>query len=145
MSKKKNIFRKIYEGFYLNIYIIIPLIVLVVYIVSYFATDFNLNNIKTFNKNKIEISITIAGILLTIMGLFASLPNTEFRKLMKKYNHDKIINRTLFLGVIASLFTVILSVIERLILIQSILFIVAITETIIASVWIYKTLMYIND
>lgn len=145
MVKKKNIYRKIYEKFYLNIYIIVPLIVLFLYFISYIFLDFNLNDIVTYNENKIEISMTIAGILLTIMGLFTSLPDTEFRKLMKQFNHDKIINRTLFVGVLSSMFTVILSIIEKLIWIQSVLFIINITETIIASIWLYKTLMHIND
>ena len=145
MVEKKNFFRTIYEKFNLNIYIIVPLIVLLLYFVSDLLFGFNLADIKTYNENKIEISITISGILLTIMGLFTSLPNTKFRELMKKYNHDKIVNRTLLIGVLSSIFTVILSVSEKLIIIESALFIIGITETIIASIWLYKTLMHIND
>lgn len=145
MHKIKNQKRKLYEKFYLNIYFIVPCIVLILYLLIYIFTGYRLSDSQSFNSSKIEISITIAGILLTIMGLFTSLPNTEFRQLMKKYNHDKIINRTLFFGVIASIFTVILSVIEKLIAFQSILFVIALTETIVASIWLYKTLININD
>ena len=145
MNKRKNQRRKAYEKFCLNIYLIVPFLVVLLYFLICYLTEYNLSNSQNFNENKIEISITIAGILLTIMGLFTSLPNTKFRQLMKKYNHDKIINKTLFYGVMTSIITVILAVIEKMILAQSIFFIIAMTETVIASIWLYKTLMYIND
>lgn len=144
MIKRKNTYRKIYEKFNLNIFIIAPLIVITLYFASYYLLDFNLSSIVTYNYYKIEISMAIAGILLMIMGLFTSLPSTNFRKLMKQYGHDKIIYRTLFFGVLSSLFTVLFAVAEVLVGAQSILFIISITETIIASIWLYSTLMHIN-
>lgn len=142
----KNIRRNIFEYFMLRIYIFAPLVTLLLYyLVLVLILNFNLSVISTFNETKIEISLTITSILLTIMGLFASLPNTEFRVMMKKYGHDKIINGTLFIGVISSLLLILFAVSEVCIKLQVLLFLISVTETFVASIWLYKTLKHINS
>lgn len=145
MIKLKNLKRTIYEKFNLYIYLIIPLLVLLAYLVCNVLFDFKLTEIKTLNKHIIDISLTLSGILLTILGLFLALPNTEFRQLMKKYNHDKIINNTLTIGILTMLATTLLSTIEKLPNIASLLFLIGFTETILASVWMHQTLKHINN
>lgn len=145
MKKIKNGFRTLYEKVNIYIYIVLPIGILILYKFINCISGFNLMVINTYKENVLDISMALVALLLTIMGLFTSLPNTEMRELMKKYSHDKIINRTLFLGVLTSLLTLILSIIEKCLFLQSILFIVSIVETLVASIWLYKTLMYIND
>lgn len=145
MIKSKNFKRTIYEKFNLYIYIIVPIIVLVTYLILNICFKFSLTDVKTLNEKIIDISLTLAGILLTILGLFLALPNTKFRELMKKYKHDMIINNTLIIGILTLLATTFLSAIEKFPNVTSILFLIGFTETIIASIWIYNILKHINN
>ena len=145
LEKLNNTKRTVYEKFNLHIYIIVPAIILIIYSILNLLFNFTLTEINTLNEKIIDISLTLAGILLTILGLFLALPSTKFRELMKEYGHDKIIGNTLIIGILTLLVTTILSVMEKLPLIASLLFLVGFTETIIASIWIYQTLKYINN
>lgn len=143
--KSKSNKRRLYEKFNIYLYINVPLISLVFYGIIRYCTSFSLKKIVTFNNSKIEIFIAIAGILLTIMGLFISLPGNEFRKLMKKYGHDKIIMRILFIGILSSLLGLILAISELFINLQVLFFIITMTETILATWWMYDIFKYIGN
>ena len=145
MVETKNLKRTIYEKFNLHIYIFIPLIVLAIYFILNHYFDFDISKIKTLNEKLIDISLTLAGILLTILGLFMALPSTEGRKLLKRYGHNKILTKTLIIGTLALLFTTLLSALEIQTIMTYVLLIIGFVETIIASIWIYKMIEIIEN
>lgn len=140
----KNLKRKCFEKFNIYIYFFIPAVVVTVYLLCKKIFNFNLNSLNTFNYEVINISLAFTGILLTLMGLFASLPNSEFIQLLKKYNHDKILYRTLFLGTISFFITILLSIFEVFSYLKPIFFLIGISESIIASINIYLILIYLE-
>lgn len=127
--------RWIYEKFNLYIYIAIPTLIISIYLL--FFKDAQLSEIDSYNQYKFEFVLTMLSVLLTILGLMFTLPENSYRKLMKKFKHDEIINNTIFSGVITSILFIILLIVELLPTIQEILFITVVCEVLIASWWIY--------
>lgn len=145
MVKFKKRKRSMYENFNLYIYIYVPSFVLLIYFMLNSYYGFDLVAIKTLNSKLIDISLALSGTLLTILGLFLTLPNTKGRILLKRYGHDKILTTTLIVGIVSFLFTILLDALEIGTCIKYIIFIVGFVETIIASIWIYKMLEVIDD
>lgn len=127
--------RCIYELYNLYIYFTIPVVV-VLFIL--FFIGFEDLPLEVFQNFKIEISLSLIGVLLTILGLFASLPDSNFLKLLKRYNHDTILYRTLLLGILSSAVVVALTLIGKFEKGQYIMLIVSLVETVIASIHIYR-------
>lgn len=127
--------RCIYELYNLYIYFTIP-VIMVLFIL--FFIGFEDLPLEVFQNFKIEISLSLIGVLLTILGLFASLPDSNFLKLLKRYNHDTILYRTLLLGILSSAVVVALTLIGKFEKGQYIMLIVSLVETVIASIHIYR-------
>ena len=95
--------RKIYEKFNLYVYFIVPIFLLLLH---YFFVNYRQINIletSSFAESNFEFVLTMLGVLLTIFGLMFTLPDNEYRKIMKKYKHEKIIFNTIFCGIVSSL------------------------------------------
>ncbi|MEG0601215.1 MAG: hypothetical protein RR494_13680 [Vagococcus sp.] len=137
--------RKIYEKINLYIYLFVPLNLILVHhlLKKYFRM--NLLNTNSFLDKSFEFVLTMLGVLLTIFGLMFTLPDNEYRKLMKKYNHDKIIFNTIFSGITSSLVFIILNFFEISIYGQEILFIIIFSEVAVSTWWIFRTLKAINS
>lgn len=135
--------RWIYEKFNIYIYLIIPIFITSIYFLCF--KDFQLSKIQNYNQYNFEFVLTMLGALLTILGLMFTLPENNYRRLMKKYKHDEIINNTIFSGIISSLVFIVLLIIEVLPSIQEFLFITVICEVLIASWWMYRTLKNITS
>lgn len=135
--------RKVYEHLNLYIYLYIPVSLAVLYSVIVHITGnvFLLND--TFIDNSIEISLTILGILLTLLGLFAALPKTKYDEGMEKYGYYKIIFNTLFIGVLATIIHLITNLLSLSETLEVYLFIIYMSETVVATVWIYRILRLI--
>ena len=104
-----------------------------------YKTGFNLGHTPAFEKNKFDFFIKITGMFLTVMSLFISLPSSKNIEVIRKYRRDLIIVRTLSIGIVCSVFGLVLTMIEVLLGLQSVLFIIVMTETILATIWLYGT------
>lgn len=133
-----NFIRICFEKINLYIYVAFPFVVTVIYMIIRSELNWDFISIPTFQKYSFELVLSFFGVLLTLLGLFAALPNTKFKKLLKFYNHMKIINRTLAIGIFSALIFLILYLFESNSLLQEIMFIFAITETLIATRRIYS-------
>ncbi|PTQ84740.1 hypothetical protein C8U37_107108 [Trichococcus patagoniensis] len=132
--------RKLKEHLNIYVYIYFPLLVSILFYLISLHTNENLifsNNLKIYS---VEISLSILGILLTILGLFAALPENKYEGAMKKYNYYNIIFNTLFFGILAAVVHLVATLIGICVSLQVYLFLIYISETIIATVWIYKIL-----
>ncbi|OFN02599.1 hypothetical protein HMPREF2626_01410 [Aerococcus sp. HMSC062A02] len=140
--KRKNIriSRIVFEKTVLHSYFLLPLVSSLVY---YLFFNFPLEEIGPFLSNILNVQLSFLGILLTLFGLITALPDTNFTKLLQKYGHNKLVSRTLLLGVISSLVSILCSLFEFLNAIQTYLFIVTFSETLILSIWLYKVTKYI--
>lgn len=136
--------RKIYEKFNIYIYLAVPSMVCLVYFLLSNYCIFDLEMIKKYQEHKFEVALSMLGVLLTVYGFMMSLPENNFRSLMRRYKHDEIINNTIFFGIMASLVFVILYLLELLPNIQDYVFIFFMSEVVIATTWIYKVLKYIG-
>lgn len=137
--------RKIYEKINLYIYLFVPLSLILVHHLLKIYFRMNLLNTNSFSDKSFEFVLTMLGVLLTIFGLMFTLPDNEYRKLMKKYNHDKIIFNTIFSGITSSLVFIILNFSEISTYGQEILFIIIFSEVTVSTWWIFRTLKAINS
>ena len=137
--------RKIYEKINLYVYLFVPLSLIVVHHLLKKYLQMNLLNTNSFSDKSFDFVLTMLGVLLTIFGLMFTLPDNEYRKLMKKYNHDKIIFNTIFSGITSSLIFIILNFSEIATYGQEILFIIIFSEVAVSTWWIFRTLKAINS
>lgn len=145
MPIKKRYGRILYEKINIYVYCIIPLIVISLYLIISRLLDFDLNKIQTFNGEIINISLTLTGVLLTLMAIFASFSNSEFIKYLKEYKHEIIFYRTIFCGIVFLLITIIISVMEILTVLKPIFFLAGFTETIIVTKKVYDILVNLDN
>lgn len=143
--KFQNIKRTLFEWFNLNIFIIVPLLSFIGYGTLVFSTDYSLINTPSFQNHKVEVFMSITGMLLTAMSIYITLPDTEFRELMSRYGHDRIMGGALFIGTMSSLIGLFFAVTDVLAHTQALLFILSVVETGIVSVWLFKIFKYINN
>lgn len=115
-----------------------------IYIMLVKFNIYNLANSANYNNHKFEFVLTMLGSLLTIYGLMFSLPENKYRKLMRKYGHDKIINNTIFIGIISSIIFILLLLFDLFAVLQDLLFLVICSEVCIATFKIYFALKFIS-
>lgn len=132
--------RKLYEKLNLNIYIIFPIIVVLIYLLLYILFDFQLSDFQNFNFYQFDCVLAMLIILLIVLGLIRLLPENRYRKMMRKYGHDKILYNTMFYGIVSSMSFIFVFFIDKTVIIQEFLFIIAFCETTIATIWILRTL-----
>ena len=132
--------RKIYEKFNLYVYFVVPIILLLLHYFFVNCRQINILDTSSFAENNFEFVLTMLGVLLTIFGLMFTLPNNEYRKLMKRYKHGEIIFNTIFCGIVSSLAFMALYFIETPVQIQEFLFIIIFSEVAISTWWIFRTL-----
>lgn len=141
IKRKRRInMRKIYEKFNLYIYFVLPIILLLLHYFFVNYRQINILDTSSFSASNFEFVLTMLGVLLTIFGLMFTLPDNDYRKLMRKYKHEKIIFNTIFCGIISSLVFILLYFIESSIQIQELLFIIIFSEVTISTWWIFRTL-----
>lgn len=137
--------RKLYELINIRSYIIFPLLICSIYLFVNRESQYSISKLENYQIYGFEFVLTILGILLTLLGLMFSLPNNQYRHLMKKYKHDEIIFNTIFIGIAASIGFIILFFFDAFYKFQELLFIVIILELAISSYRVYKTLKFISQ
>ena len=136
--------RLFYEKFNVYIYLIAPLLLILLHYILVNFAHTNILDTKNFSERVFEFVLTMFGVLLTIFGFIFTLPDNEYRKLMKKYKHDKIIYNTIFCCILSSLLFMTFYFMEIATFMQEILFIIIFSEVTIATWWIFRTLKAIN-
>lgn len=130
--------RWIYEKFNIHIYIVIPL--LFILLISRFA---NCISTEGLQEHSIEVSLTFFGVFLTLMGILVAFPSSEKLALLQRYKHTQIVFLTLACGIISSLLLLISGLLKYHEY-SLYLFIIMITETVIATVKLYGMSKFIN-
>lgn len=131
-------FRWIYEKFNIHIYIIIPS--LLILLISHFA---NCIPTEGLQEHSIEVSLTFFGVFLTLMGILVAFPSSKKLALLQRYKHTQIVFLTLSCGIISSLLLLISGLLKYHEY-SLYLFIIIITETVIATVKLYGMSKFIN-
>lgn len=131
--------RWIYEKFNIHIYIIIPS--LLILLISRFA---NCIPTEGLQEHSIEVSLTFFGVFLTLMGILVAFPSSKKLALLQKYKHIQIVFLTLACGIISSLLLLISGLLKYHEY-SLYLFIIIITETVIATVKLYGMSKFINN
>ena len=132
-------FRCIYEKFNIHIYIIIPS--LLILLISHFA---NCIPTEGLQEHSIEVSLTFFGVFLSLMGILVEFPSSEALALLQRYKHIQIVFLTLACGIISSLLLLISGLLKYHEY-SLYLFIIIITETVIATVKLYGMSKFINN
>lgn len=130
--------RWIYEKFNIHIYIIIPS--LLILLISRFA---NCIPTEGLQEHSIEVSLTFFGVFLTLMGILVAFPSSKKLALLQRYKHTQIVFLTLSCGIISSLLLLISGLLKYHEY-SLYLFIIIITETVIATVKLYGMSKFIN-
>lgn len=136
--------RKMYEKINLYIYIVIPFFMCFIYYFLLKYQIFNLQTVKNYTERKFDFILSLLGTLLTIYGFMMVLPENKFRLLLRKYKQEEIINKTIFIGIIACLAFVLMYLFGFENFYNDLLFIIASTETLISTHKIYNILKYIG-
>lgn len=131
-------YRWIYEKFNIHIYIIIPS--LLILLISHFA---NCIPTEGLQEHSIEVSLTFFGVFLTLMGILVAFPSSKKLALLQRYKHTQIVFLTLTCGIISSLLLLISGLLKYHEY-SLYLFIIIITETVIATVKLYGMSKFIN-
>lgn len=131
-------YRWIYEKFNIHIYIIIPS--LLILLISRFA---NCIPTEGLQEHSIEVSLTFFGVFLTLMGILVAFPSSKKLALLQRYKHTQIVFLTLTCGIISSLLLLISGLLKYHEY-SLYLFIIIITETVIATVKLYGMSKFIN-
>lgn len=131
-------FRWIYEKFNIHIYIIIPS--LLILLISRFA---NCIPTEGLQEHSIEVSLTFFGVFLTLMGILVAFPSSKKLALLQRYKHIQIVFLTLACGIISSLLLLISGLLKYHEY-SLYLFIIIMTETVIATVKLYGMSKFIN-
>ena len=116
----------------------IPIITSFIFLIIYNCTDF-FNNLNSDDSTTIQISGTMIGFLLTAITIFLSLPkNTEYMKRIKKYKHDKIFAKCIFVGLLVLTADIIIWILKVPSIYITWLFIIGLEETLISAYYIYR-------
>lgn len=115
------------------------------WILSEYILNLNFQNVKAYQDYSMDISIGFLSILLTLLGLFLALPNTNYRKLMKRYSHDKIILNNILFGSVSLILFIICSIIGLSISILPYLLLYSILTTLVIAYFLFSAAMYINE
>lgn len=130
--------RWIYEKFNIHIYIIVPS--LLILLISHFT---NCIPTEGLQEHSIEVSLTFFGVFLTLMGILVAFPSSKKLALLQRYKHTQIVFLTLSCGIISSLLLLISGLLKYHEY-SLYLFIIIITETVIATVKLYGMSKFIN-
>ena len=130
--------RWIYEKFNIHIYIIVPS--LLILLISHFT---NCIPTEGLQEHSIEVSLTFFGVFLTLMGILVAFPSSKKLALLQRYKHTQIVFLTLSCGIISSLLLLISGLLKYHEY-SLYLFIIIITETVIATVNLYGMSKFIN-
>ncbi|MGF3114744.1 hypothetical protein ACQV2R_05120 [Facklamia sp. P12937] len=134
--------RKVFEKVNVYIYFVIPFLVCLIYYFLMISNLLNLQAIDNYNNHKFDFVVTLLGTLLTIYGFMMMLPENKFRKALRIYKHDEIINNTIFIGILSSLIFILMYLIGYESWLHDLFFLVTISETTIATIKIFKILRY---
>lgn len=134
-----------FEKFFLNIHYVFAILAFLINTICSKIFDINLLSVEAFNKYSMDINIALLTTLLTMLGIFIALPNTEFRELMKQYNNDTVILNCIFFSIISSLLFIVFSVFNLFTKLLPILLIYEIGLTFILAILLYQFVKYINE
>lgn len=117
-------------------YMIFPIIGKIIFLILYKSDLINLNIIRV--DNIINLSGIFAGFILTAFGVIMSLPDNNFTRIMKKSGYMIIIYRTLLLGVLFFVISMVLGLFTLHLNCISTFFIFGLSEAILTVYYFYK-------
>lgn len=129
-----NIFYEVKMNIVKHAYIYSPIIGIAIY--TALLQNRNLDN--TFTSNIINLSGILAGFLFTSLGIMIALPDNKFTTLLKENGYMKIIYKTMTIGIISFLISMIIGLFSFSTSIMTILFIIGVSETFLSSYYIYR-------
>lgn len=132
------------EAFFIYLHVLLFIFVVFYSLINEIIVKTDFLAISAYKEFSMDICIGILSVLLTLLGLFLALPNTEYRRLMKKYNHDKIILNHIFCGSISSLIFIILSIINILNVVLPYLLIYSLLTVFPVAFFLFYAAKYIN-
>ena len=132
------------ELIFVYIHIILLLLIIAFYIINKFYFRINFSGIDSYTEYSMEICIGILSMLLTLLGLFTALPNTEYRKRMKKYKHDYIILNNIFFGSLSCIVFITFSILGLCNSKLPYFLLYSIGTTVVVSYYMFQTSKYIN-
>lgn len=121
-------------------YIIAPLIGLFVYIVFLKDRVIDINLIS----NIINLSGTLAGFLFASLGIMIALPDNQFTLLLKENGYMNIIYKTMTIGIVAFLLSMVVGLFELNNSLMLIFFTIGVSETFLSSYYLYRVSYYTN-
>lgn len=117
-------------------YLILPIISIAIYIICNKLFEIEIDS--EFNSNIINVSAVLAGFLFSSLGIIISIPQNKFIDRLKTVGYMDIIYRSMFLGIIFLISTLIFGLFNIIHKVKIILFISGLSETILSSYYLYK-------
>lgn len=142
ISKKlNNIYQDILQCIIKYNYIIFPTAAVVIYILVYYFTNFKIN--KDLRQNICNISGVLTGFLFTAHSIILALPgDKKFIALLREYGYFRIMFINIFLGEIALLISLILSLFNLVLYVVLLIFLIGLIYTAILSVLLFCVSFY---
>lgn len=142
ISKKlNNVYQDILQCIIKYNYIIFPIAAVVIYILVYYFTNFKIN--KDLRQNICNISGVLTGFLFTAHSIILALPgDKKFIALLKEYGYFRIMFINIFLGEIALLISLILSLFNLVLYVVLLIFLIGLIYTAILSVLLFCVSFY---
>lgn len=137
-----NLMSDLIENIIAYAYIIAPSLFIIIYLIL--KETIHLNIDEEFNSNVINISGVLSGFLFSSLGIIMSLPDNKFTRALREYNYMEIIYKTMFIGIVSLIMTLILGLFKVLSSLKTILFIIGLSETLLSSYYIYKVTKLAN-
>lgn len=134
--KLYNIYRDIEEFMRRYAYLIFPLLFIAIYI--FLKKTLNISIDEEFNSNIINVSGTLSGFLFTSLGIMLSLPENRFTQVLKESGYIEIIHKSMFLGIVFLIITLVFGLFNVLPRFKIIFFIVGLSETLLSSYYLYR-------
>lgn len=133
-----NIIYEIKMNFVKFAYIYAPVISMIVYITLLKDRDLDID----FISNVINLSGILAGFLFTSLGIMITLPDNKFTILLKENGYMEIIYRTMTMGIVSFLISMITGLFNFSNSIMTIFFIIGVSETFLSAYYLYKVSYY---
>ena len=119
-------------------YIYAPIIGMIIYV---FLLKDRLLSVD-FISNIINLSGILAGFLFTSLGIMIALPDNSFTILLKENGYMKIIYKTMAIGIVSFLISMIIGLFNFNNSIMTIFFTIGVSETFLSSYYLYRVSYY---
>lgn len=139
-DKFNNLHQDVKENFIKYSYIISPLMGLLLYRLLLKCEIINLG--RDFNSNLIGIAGTMSGFLFTSLGVILAIPDNKFMEFLKSTGYTTIIYKSLIIGIMTLLASMVLGLFDISETMPTYLFIIGISETVLSAYYLYKVSYY---